>query len=569
MRKYFAVFAILLMLFCASSLLVSAHDLNANSKITIVITDKGFFPDSVKIHAGTAVVWVNEGSGLYWPASDLHPTHTRYPGSGIEKCGTSKEKYILDACNGLNANESFEFHFDEVGKWGLHDHLNPKLKMAVEVVGLEEKIHGQEPSMQKFYNALKNFFGSASKPDNKNPIKQAGNNFEPKLHAKDLAASSKKFCYDQQYKKVSEKLPCYSKQFEGISFENGPEFAFEVLDELQRIDETAKVCHVIAHGIGWGAYERNPSDWKELVANINPTCVYGALHGILERHIQNLPGRKINKETVSEFCESNPNPGCIHAVGHLLLVETENDIDDAIKFCYEYPTKKYHRHYCMTGIFMEHMIGDNLLQHGIYDQARRTKWYANFSGFEGMCRSQKGENATACWEELIHASTINFRGDPVRVFEHCNSAQTFEGAKLCRRHAIGDLVSMNKRNLSKLKFMCSISQGNDSSFEKYCYSMMATSVSFSSPPEYLGPVVDFCSSLDRKFQSACFSAIGNTLKKRRIPKERIGELCDSANEFKEHCLGLKVENFSFDAKEIQLPQDNNGIGTKNRQVIIP
>ena len=556
MRKYSAVFILFLMLLCASGLLASAHVLDKNSEITIAITDKGFFPDSANIPVGTTVLWVNKGDKPHWPASDLHPTHTRYPGSGIEKCNTEDSKDILDSCNGLKADESFKFHFDEAGKWSLHDHLNPNLKMIVDV-SLEKKQtnYRQESALQSVYQILKNFLASMAKSDNENSMKEPGKNFEPKLPAKDLAANSKKFCYEDQYKNVSEKLPCYSRQFESISFENGPEFAFEVLDELQRIDETAKVCHVIAHGIGWGAYERNPNDWKKLVAGINPTCVYGALHGILERHIQDLPDKKISKEIVSEFCESNPHPGCIHAVGHLLLIETENNIDDAIKFCYEYQTKNYHRHYCMTGIFMEHMIGDNLFQHGIYGQERRRRWYKNFSGFESMCRSQTGENATACWEELIHASTIYFKGDPVRVFEHCNSAQIFEGAKLCRRHAIGDLVSINRRNLSKLKFMCSIKQENDSSFEKYCYSMMATSVAFSSPPDYLGPVIDFCFSLDRKFQSACFSAIGGTLKKRRLPMEKLEKLCGSANEYREQCLGING-SFSFDAKEIELPQNN-------------
>lgn len=520
------------------SFAANAHVLGKNYEITVNITNKGFFPDFLKISEGTTVLWVDKDGNPHWPASDLHPTHTRYPGSGIEKCGTSEEKNILDACGGLNTYESFKFHFDDAGKWSMHDHLNPSLKMIIEVTSSEEK-DSQMTTIKKTYSLIKNFFAPAAKSGNKNTIKEPGKNSDPDMPAKELAANVKKVCYGENYKNVSEKLPCYSRQFERISFENGPEFAFEVLEELQRIDENAKTCHVIAHGIGWGAYERSPDKWKELVAGINPTCVYGALHGILERHIQNLPDRKISKEMVLEFCESNPKPGCIHAVGHLLLVEAENNIDEAIKFCYEYPKKNYHRHYCITGIFMEYMIGDNLFQHGIYSQERRRRWYTNFSGFESLCRSQEGENHTACWTELIHASSIYFKGDPIKVFELCNSGQTLEAAKLCRRHAIGDLVSMNKRNLSKLKFMCSIRQENDSSFKNECYSMMATSVSFSSPPEYLGPVIDFCSSLDRKFQNACFSPIGGTLKKRNIPRERIEKLCSSAHEFREECLGLK------------------------------
>ena len=90
---------------------------------TIEITTSRFSPNTLEVSKGTAVVFVNKGSSLSWPASAMHPTHTVYPGSGIDKCGTGEE--IFDACIGLEEGESWIFVFGEIGEWKYHDHLNP------------------------------------------------------------------------------------------------------------------------------------------------------------------------------------------------------------------------------------------------------------------------------------------------------------------------------------------------------------------------------------------------------------------------------------------------------------
>src|SRR3989344_3262697 len=91
---------------------------------TVKVTSDGFSPKELIIKRGDTVKWVNENSKESWPASAKHPTHTVYPGSGIEKCGTSEQSKIFDACRGLKTGESWSFTFNDVGEWGYHDHLN-------------------------------------------------------------------------------------------------------------------------------------------------------------------------------------------------------------------------------------------------------------------------------------------------------------------------------------------------------------------------------------------------------------------------------------------------------------
>ena len=90
---------------------------------TIEITSSGFSPNEITISVGETVTWINRDTEEHWPASAMHPTHTRYPGSDIQKCGTSEEDIIFDACRGIPPGESWSFTFNEAGSWGYHDHI--------------------------------------------------------------------------------------------------------------------------------------------------------------------------------------------------------------------------------------------------------------------------------------------------------------------------------------------------------------------------------------------------------------------------------------------------------------
>lgn len=100
----------------------------------VVITSAGFEPKTLSIKKSKIVTWINKDTRKHWPASDIHPTHTVYPGSGIVKCGTPEAENIFDACKGLEQGESYSFKFDEVGFWDYHDHLRPSLKGTI-IVG--------------------------------------------------------------------------------------------------------------------------------------------------------------------------------------------------------------------------------------------------------------------------------------------------------------------------------------------------------------------------------------------------------------------------------------------------
>lgn len=91
--------------------------------LTITYTDDGFGPSTITISAGDTVTFINGSSGLMWPASVIHPTHKVYPGSSIQKCGTTEEASIFDSCGRITSGDSWSFTFTEVGDWKYHNHL--------------------------------------------------------------------------------------------------------------------------------------------------------------------------------------------------------------------------------------------------------------------------------------------------------------------------------------------------------------------------------------------------------------------------------------------------------------
>lgn len=96
-----------------------------NNTLELEILPTWLESNTLTINKWDTVRFVNKDDNLHWPASGPHPIHTWYPWSGIEKCGTSEQINIFDACRGLSKDETFSFTFNNVWEWAFHDHMNP------------------------------------------------------------------------------------------------------------------------------------------------------------------------------------------------------------------------------------------------------------------------------------------------------------------------------------------------------------------------------------------------------------------------------------------------------------
>lgn len=307
---------------------------------------------------------------------------------------------------------------------------------------------------------------------------------------------------------------CYAKQFQKVASAKGAEFAFNLLSKLQDLDPGAKGCHLIAHGIGWGIYEHNPADWQNQIRSVNQGCTYGAVHGIIEKLVAALPEKKMTDELMLSICGKNPRADCNHIIGHLLVVETRGNVDEALRRCQIF-TENRQKDFCYTGVFMEYQTALNLIVHGIAPK-EWLNWPKRVGELEKMCRSYDGLKAEACWEEIVHAALVKFDNKAERIFAFCSTAPLTNAVKRCRKHSIGIMAAGVNFNLASIKDICQLPQKDDSDFETECYRQLAASA-ISSLPQDRQRVEKFCLGLLKKFQDSCLFVLTLTDANGKIP----------------------------------------------------
>jgi plastocyanin len=94
--------------------------LTQSGTVIIRMGEDSYIPNEIKVKVGTKVTFLNEINSARWPASDLHPSHGIFP--------------EFDPKRPIPAGESWEFTFDKVGEWGIHDHLSPYITGKIIVV---------------------------------------------------------------------------------------------------------------------------------------------------------------------------------------------------------------------------------------------------------------------------------------------------------------------------------------------------------------------------------------------------------------------------------------------------
>lgn len=120
------VAVLLLALVFLSSLIYSTdHDGGLFSKSSddrshvVVLTEDGFEPDTLNIDLGDTVLFRSEAGGQFWPASNLHPTHSIYS--------------EFDPKRPLESSETWQFTFEREGVFEFHDHLKPNMTGVITV----------------------------------------------------------------------------------------------------------------------------------------------------------------------------------------------------------------------------------------------------------------------------------------------------------------------------------------------------------------------------------------------------------------------------------------------------
>ncbi len=113
--------ALLLFLTLGLAVFYAQNPHSQESGLTITFSQEGFTPKEFRIEQGNTIVFKTNQKKPFWPASDLHPTHSIYP--------------EFDPGEPIEAYSSWSFTFTKVGEWTFHNHLFPSQRGKIIVSG--------------------------------------------------------------------------------------------------------------------------------------------------------------------------------------------------------------------------------------------------------------------------------------------------------------------------------------------------------------------------------------------------------------------------------------------------
>lgn len=441
-KKLIATAAIVLVL--AGILIFSAvtspqsADLNPGPDVAIEVTDQAFVPDRIEITPGTTVIWENRGSSSHWPASNFHPTHTLYPSKGNGCIGSQ-----FDACKGLAKGEKYSFRFEEVGRWGVHDHIYPGLTMVIEVKG------GKSSSQSLVNRIILSFFTSI--------VTRVGSLVSGSGDLTDAKVKN--------FRSLDDDISAQSKIIQDISSRD-PKTAWAFLKKAYVVGGNVEGnAHSFAHLIGRTIYQKFGLSG---ITICDETFAYGCYHGVSEKLLVDQ-GPQVVAEVQKE-CLQTLSPeksfnytGCLHGMGHGLLTWHAYQVSPALKDCNN--LDKEYRNYCYDGVFMENANGSpNQLD-------PKKPWSLCIGLDEEVHDSCARYQSIAFMEKLnqtfAQAAESCFSAPVASLTKPCLSSLGYYSAQMAKGDESKIVKTCSEIGLEEGRYQCLVSAATEVRFQKY------------------------------------------------------------------------------------------------------
>jgi hypothetical protein len=227
----------------------------------------------------------------------------------------------------------------------------------------------------------------------------------------------------------------------------------------------------------------------------------------------------LNANSINNLCESlsnNPKISikgntvvkvCPHAIGHMILVQEEGDLDSSINICKN--VKDRFRIDCYLGIFMENTLRDNLSEHGI---AQKINWDGkNLLILRSSCLKYLDQKiSSACLQGITPAVATIFQNNLPGLKNFCKSLPKSE-QKMCLYRGIGEISLWNHgANVSAdLRAYCN----NFTTPDDYHICTEAVGFYFvSSRPEQTKDLITFCKSANFNEKENCLGKLAANIK---------------------------------------------------------
>lgn len=444
------------------------------SSHVIELRSDGFYPKDIQISKGESITFTTTRDRHFWPASNLHPTHSLYP--------------EFDSEEPIGPENTWVFEFNEVGEWRYHDHLTPYFGGTVTVAGeggIVKVCSSEEESVECWQKLLFQTFekeGIDAVYDQVSDLYTTSEIFKKECHSvvHNIGLEAYKYYLEDNESILSPKTSaCAYGFYHGFmeallttteSFETAREFCFYI-DEFVTpyIPDATLQCF---HGIGHGAVDLALA-----------TSGFGGDEKILvENSLRICEGTSYTEEEIYR-CTS----GVYNSLANIYVEEKYVRVraDDPLWLCREQPEAYKESCYGNMNSLMFHLAGNDLLEalpfiNEIEDahQVVSTRYLSglsvvytlletdNYSSAIAICRGVNNNLVQPCLEGLVHG--LLEHGAPgeeyIKAFNFCGSpVLTEEEQNNCFKYSLGNINGWY--SLSKSKEICI---GVKEEFQQYC-----------------------------------------------------------------------------------------------------
>lgn len=413
----------------------------------IKLTRDGFDPSNIEITKGDSITWVNTDTRLHWPASNPHPTHTEYESEDSGCIGSA-----LDACHGLKKDESYTFKFENIGVWGMHDHLFPGDSMSVVV--LKRSLH------------FASWF-------NKHTSKEMpGNNMPP----------SKEEFRKLDYGKKRNLMIGLAKK--------DPDAAWKYLKSVAIGNGGVEIpVHDFAHSIGHELYDRYGFKGISICSK---EFAYGCYHGVTEQALLTTGKNSIPDierdclKTYPPVAGKHPtDPGCIHGMGHGLLTWNNLDMNGSLKDCGA--ISKNYQSFCWDGVFMEYSMSD------IRTFDNQQPWR--------FCTVLSNKYQEKCASYLVNIYSKSSSAETKKLSDMCIQAPESKLGTLCNNRIGSNIAQQKNGKLKSISTECQLI-GNEVA-RADCLIGAAREVYFQNYPDRDTVAQEICNMVPEDHKAAC------------------------------------------------------------------
>ena len=314
-----------------------------------------------------------------------------------------------------------------------------------------------------------------------------------------------KLSFEDEYKSKKNKREVFEKFYENV----GPD-AF-----LDYVELNYPYCHSQAHDLGKTVFAKT-LDFNKALNVCGNRCTNGCMHGVVAeamgkseyknimKSVNSLCGEipgDFNSENfadagsaMNEFCSTgeisrmHKKGNCAHAMGHALMMMSDNNLEQSVKGCKGFPEDAM-GYYCATGVFMEYGVG-------IYNKIKEKKKYERQS--EHFPCNTLTDYPAACYRYTLPLIAHERKSKLKNIVEIC--AELKGPQRLGCFHGLGSSVTRTiPKNPDILKLVCS--KGNKDE-QTVCIEGALEKLADFSEEQAVG----VCNTLEGNMKDVCLAA---------------------------------------------------------------